>query len=571
MGMACTRVVERVCAATGHIEEAPSRFEPCLDVSLGGLLFALPGLLANGLLRHLKEYFRLPQGFYSVSHIFIFLSLMALARIKSIEQLRYQPAGELGNLLGLDRIPEVRTLRQKVKVLSEPEKVVAWGETLSREWMRSDPEAAGVLYIDGHVRPYYGSLTRLPRRYVSRQRLCLRGMTDYWVNDRFSRPFFVVSTPFTSGLIDVLRNDVVPRLLNDVPGQPSQEELDANPLLHRFTLVFDREGYSPEFFKQMWELRIACITYNKYAKDQWPVCEFSEYRVTMPGGEQTTMMLAERGVVKGKGFWMREVRKLMESGHQTSVLSSDYTSEASLIGVHMFSRWSQENFFKYMMEHYNIDGLLSYQTEPADETKTVVNPEYRKLDGQVRKKAGKLGRKIREFGEMALQKDPEMEKIPDYERSKGELREQIDYLKKDLCQLKEKRKNTAKHVALGQLSNEEKFTQLAPTRKQFLDTIKMIAYRAETAMAVILRDVLARSDDARSLAREIFNTEADLMPDQENGTLTVRLHHLTNRMSDDAVRYLSDQLNATETHYPGTNLRLVYKLGTELNPPDQEF
>lgn len=157
MGMACTRVVERVCAATGHIEEAPSRFEPCLDVSLGGLLFALPGLLANGLLRHLKEYFRLPQGFYSVSHIFIFLSLMALARIKSIEQLRYQPAGELGNLLGLDRIPEVRTLRQKVKVLSEPEKVVAWGETLSREWMRSDPEAAGVLYIDGHVRPYYGS------------------------------------------------------------------------------------------------------------------------------------------------------------------------------------------------------------------------------------------------------------------------------------------------------------------------------------------------------------------------------------------------------------------------------
>lgn len=571
MGMACSRVVERVCAATGYIEEAPSRFGPCLDVPLGGLVFALPGLLANGLLRHLKEYFRLPKGFYSAAHIFILLSLMALARIKSIEQLRYQPAGELGNLLGLDRIPEVRTLRQKVKILAEPDKVVAWGETLSREWMLSDPEAAGVLYIDGHVRPYYGSLTKLPRRYVSRQRLCLRGATDYWVNDRFSRPFFVVSTPFTSGLLDVLKNDIVPRLLKDVPGQPSPEELDDNPLLHRFALVFDREGYSPEFFKQMRDLRIACITYNKYAGDDWSVSEFSEYQVTMPGGEQTTMKLAERGVLKGKGFWMREVRKLMESGHQTSVLSSDYISDVSIIGVHMFSRWSQENFFKYMMEHYNIDGLLSYQTEPADETKTVVNPEYRKLDGQVRSKAGKLGRKIREFGEMVLQEDSEMEKIPDYEQSKGELKEQIDFLEKDLSKLKEKRKNTDKHVALGQLTDEEKFIQLAPTRKQFLDTIKMIAYRAETAMAVILRDVLTRSDDARSLAREIFNTEADLLPDQEKGTLTVRLHHLTNRISDDAVRYLSDQLNATETLYPGTNLRLVFKLGTELNPPSQEF
>ena len=113
--------------------------------------------------------------------------------------------------------------------------------------------------------------------------------------------------------------------------------------------------------------------------------------------------------------------------------------------------------------------------------------------------------------------------------------------------------------------------QLSPKRKQFIDTIKMIAYRAESAMAVVLRDVMARADDIRPLLREIFTTEADLIPNQDEQTLTVALHHLTNSVSDESARKLFEYLNATETIYPGTNLRLVYKLVSDLNPPGQVF
>lgn len=88
----------------------------------------------------------------------------------------------------------------------------------------------------------------------------------------------------------------------------------------------------------------------------------------------------------------------------------------------------------------------------------------------------------------------------------------------------------------------------------------MIAYRAETAMVSVLRETLNRPDDARSLCREIFTTEADIIPDEEQKTLTVRLHHLTNKMSDNAVKHLIEHLNATETCYPMTNLQLIYKL-----------
>ncbi|MCP4605715.1 MAG: hypothetical protein GY847_35210, partial [Proteobacteria bacterium] len=126
MGMGCTRVVERVCAATGQLQEAPTRFETELDVTQGGVLWAMPALLSNGLLSNVTKFFSLPKGFYSCVHIFILLAYMALTRIKTPEQLRYQPAGEGGKLLGLDRIPEVRTLREKIKILAQPDQIKEW-------------------------------------------------------------------------------------------------------------------------------------------------------------------------------------------------------------------------------------------------------------------------------------------------------------------------------------------------------------------------------------------------------------------------------------------------------------
>ena len=374
MGMGCTRVVERVCAAVGLLQEAPSRFQRAESVAQGGVLWALPALLANGLLRRAQECFRLPPGFYSLTKILVLLAAMALARVRTLEQLRYQPAGEWGKLLGLDRIPEVRTLREKVKELAQPEAVNEWGKTLAQEWMAEAPDAAGFLYVDGHVRVYHGAQTKLPRRYVARQRLCLRGTTDYWVNDQQGRPFFVISSVLTAGLLATLKSDIVPRLLAEVPGQPSEEDLAADPYRRRFTLVFDREGYSPDFFQSMWALRIACQTYHKYPSEDWPVGEFAEQIVDLPHGESVRMPLAERGTRLGKHIWVREIRKLTETGHQVSILSTNFEAGMTSLAGHMFARWSQENFFQYMMQHFAIDRLVEYQTGSADETAQVVNP-----------------------------------------------------------------------------------------------------------------------------------------------------------------------------------------------------
>lgn len=286
------------------------------------MLFSLPALLSNGLLHKSEEYFEFPNGYYGLPSLLIILAFLVLLRVKSLEGVRYMPP------------------------------------------------LAGYLYVDGHVRVYYGKKTKLPRRYVSRERLCLGGMTDYWINDALGQPFFVVSTALTGGLLSMLREEIIPRVLEDVANQPSLASLEADQALHRFVVLFDREGYSPDFFEEMFlKHRVACITYKKYPGDDWPESKFSEEEVVFKNGEKLTMKLAQEYLDISRYFWVREIRKLSENGHQTAVLSTNYKADRGEIAAGMFQRWSQENFFKYMMENFGIDRLIEYETRPISDTK----------------------------------------------------------------------------------------------------------------------------------------------------------------------------------------------------------
>jgi hypothetical protein len=565
MGRGATAVMERLAASLGELDEAKPRFEAALDIPRGGVLLALPALMVSGLLRHADKYFRLPAGFYGLKTIFLLLAFMALARLKSIESLRYFAPGEWGKLIGLDRAPEVRTLRAKLKHLADQEQAFSWSAKLCKEWMAEVPEEAAVLYVDGHVRVYYGNAKRLPKHYVARERLCLSATADYWVNAMDGKPFFVVSQAVDPGMLQVLEHEIVPRLEQDVPNQPSADALDADPLLHRFIVVFDREGYSPNFFLKMKQRRIACLTYHKYPGDDWAEDEFVPTEVRLASGEETTIRLAERAILLGNQLWVREFRKLSESGHQTAVLSTDYKSSAARLAPAMFARWSQENFFRYMRQSYNLDGLVDYGTDLVPETTMVVNPAYRALDGEVRKKVGILNRKIAEFGAINLEDDIEPRKVEAYTRRKSELQEAITGLQKEVDELKAQRKATQRHIPFKELPPEARFDRLSTQSKHLIDTIKMIAYRAETAMAQVVRQKMARHDDARSLLRAIYSTEVDLIPDLQAKTLTVRLHPLANTSSDEAIRHLCSDINATETLFPGTELRLIYELVSSEN------
>ncbi len=530
MGTACTRANERMGAALGLIKSATTRFELCLDVAMGGVLAGLPALCSNGLLSGLGRHLSLPSGYYNALHILTLLGFMALARIRRPEGLRHVPPGELGKTVGLDRAPEVRTLREKIATMAEQGAPREWMKELSRQWMEADPHEAGYLYVDGHVRVYHGTGALLPRRYVSREKLCLRGTTDYWVNDALGRPFFVVSQTVTDGLA-------------------------TDPLRHRFVVIFDREGSAHSLLSKLWAQRIGAITYRKAVKDLWPADEFSE--VEVPGGGVTRMPLATRQTTLKAGLSslpVLEIRRLTQTGHQTAIITTAQRLKSPVVAGRMFSRWCQENFFGYMMEHYDNDVLVQYGSEEIPGTTQVVNPAWRALDKAVRGTIGRIRKRHAELGAQLLRNEGS-----DIQQRAEHLQD-IQTLEDEAAQLRLQRRQTPRKVTLEALPENERPSQLRPLGKMFTDTVKMIAYRAETALVGLLRPRLAKEEEARALIRELFVSSADLEPNEKENTLTVRIHRMACPAHDKAIAALLADLTQTAFRHPETGMRLIYEL-----------
>ena len=196
-----------------------------------------------------------------------------------------------------------------------------------------------------------------------------------------------------------------------------------------------------------------------------------------------------------------------------------------------------------------------------DETTRIVNPTWRRLDGQVRRNAALQHRRKARLHDLELQGTLDAAKTEHYMSRAEALRSEIEAAAITLKTLTEQRKTAGKHTTVSELPEEEKFLKLATRSKHFIDTIKILAYRAETALSRIVRETLNahHHDEARALIRDICTTEADLHPDEANSTLTITLHSLATPKQNAAAAHLCTELTATETTYPGTKLRMIFK------------
>src|SRR5437867_12473628 len=218
------------------------------------------------------------------------------------------------------------------------------------------------------------------------------------------------------------------------------------------------------------------------------------------------------------------------------MLCSDYPRQLSAAAVALFARWCQENFFQYMGQHYGLDRLIEYGTQGLPETTVVVNPAWRQKDQAVRRERALLVRQQVRFAALSLTPEASPEVVAQFEQQKGKLLEQIQHHQSALDELKAQRKENAKHLALKDLPEKERFNQLTPSKKQFVDTIKLIAYRAATALVQVVREKLQREDAARALLRQILGSAVDRCPDQQQKTLTVRLLRLSTSANDETLR-----------------------------------
>jgi hypothetical protein len=572
LGTACHDVPGRIAAMlVGSAQPVSPVFTPAQAVPNAGVLVAIPALLENGLFHEISTHLRVPNGYYGMPQLVLLLALLILARVLALEQLRNQPCGEWGRILGLDRIPEVRTLREKIAVMVTPAGVTAWADALSRFWMEADPHLAGILYVDGHVRAYHGDQTKQPERFSSRDRLCVRSLMDYWVCDREGLPFFVVTAVGTEGMLHHLRTTIIPRLLTEVPNQPTEAELAADPDRHRFLIIFDREGYSPTFFAELWaNHRIAAMTYRKGAYEPWEHTRFATYPVTLPYGNEVNMDLAESCDTTIAGVHLREIRRLScDRKHQTAMITTCRSIPMVPQAGHMFSRWSQENFLNYATRDLDIDHLAGHLAGAAPEDAEVRNPAWRQLDQQRRRLIADRTALTAERGRCILIGNDEAD-VAVFLAQSAELAQRQEANQKLIDACNADLRTTKKRLRLSLIPEADRPKVISQDRHRFFTTLKITAYRAESGICTILRQRLARRDDARALAKTIWTQPADLIPDYQAGTRTVRLHHCTNPQASRAVEHLLNQLNESDTLYPGTELRLRYALVSPANPGDQD-
>lgn len=119
----------------GH---AQPMFEQSQALCGAGILFLLPALLSLGLLKTKEVYQLPPSHYYGLESVVLTLAFMALARIKNPEQLKLCKPGEIGRIIGLDRMPEVKCLREKIKALSDQKQSVHLNNLLIGQWYQGD-------------------------------------------------------------------------------------------------------------------------------------------------------------------------------------------------------------------------------------------------------------------------------------------------------------------------------------------------------------------------------------------------------------------------------------------------
>ena len=536
------RLLERGLAGTGHLVEAPPILESGTNLRFAGVFLALPGLAEVGLLSAaLRVYRTLRKGFYGLTSTVLTLYVMALLRIKTPESLSGLPPEILGRVLGLDRSPEVKTVRRKLRELSGHCRAADFVAALAEEIRDRNEDLLGFLYVDGHVRAYYGK-RKIPKTWVPTRRLCLPATSEVWVNDAGGAPFFFVTTEGNPSLSKAL-----PGLLGEVKKILGDR---------RAVVIFDRGGWSVEAMEKLLALKsFDFLTYRRGAYHDLPEDLFMEVEIE-PG---KTVELAESEVViEGLGQ-VRVVAKRDPDGKQVHILTNLPPERLSKVEVYLriTRRWRQENFFKYMRANYALDALVSFETEPADGEREIPNPAWKALDREVRAKRKKVRRLTVALGEGAKEKDQGgRPTLRGFKRSVFETGPALSTAEQELAKTLKARSAVPKRILVKDLGGEPA-VRLEFERKLLTDAIKMCAYRAESGLANAIGPHYSRSsEEGRKLIQEALHAAGDL--EVTDRMVKITLEPLSSPHRTAVLEKLCEILNGKSAIYPGTKLRLRY-------------
>jgi hypothetical protein len=370
------------------------------------------------------------------------------------------------------------------------------------------------------------------------------GTKDFHVNDRRADPLFFVTAEATESLLATFDTSLLPEVRHLVGPR------------RRVTIAFDREGWSPKLFAKWKKKSFDVLTYRKGEQSRWQKRFFTTVKGTV-GGEKVEYCLAERKVKLSNGLEVREIRRLTDDGHQTAVITTNDKLPLLAVAHRMFSRWRQENFFRYMRHEFALDHLCTYEVEPADPKRIVPHPERARLEKKLKAVRATRTRLLERAFELAPGKTTRVGKR---QVDEAELDQLIRQRETEAHKLAARIAKLPKHVPIEEVLEPEQIVKLERERKVLVDAIKLTAYRAESALARLVEPFFKRhQDEARKFLKSIFMATADIIPDRRKRRLTIRFHGLANPRATRALAELCALVNDDAPLYPGSDLRLHFE------------
>jgi transposase len=568
---AADRCGERAAARWGQLKAAEPVFAPAARVPLAGLLLAIPALEATGLLSCAATVFGcLPNGFYSLDTMLLEGVMRALAGEPRAEgATRIDPAA-LGRVLGLDRGPEVKTIRRKITALAATgraeELLAAMAAAHVARLDASNPDLLAVFYVDGHVRAYQGG-RKVAKTHLSRLKFPAPATVETWISDASGDPVLVIMAEPGASLAMELR-----RLLPDLRRAVG----DARRVL----VGFDRGGWSPALFEHMNAKGFDVLTWRKgLAQDVDPTL-FTDLVYTDDTGRTHQWRVADTTVDLPTGdhddvFTMRQVSLLVAntktgrqahpaaSTRQIHILTTRADLSVAQVIYRMGSRWRQENYFRYARMHFDLDSHDAYATTDDDPTRLVPNPAKKKAHQQVLTVRARYDRILAATDAALLEavSPPPGVSVLITNAARDDLTADLRAAATDLDTAQTTHRAIPARLPLAQVNPGQQVLDVQT--KLISHAIRIAAFNTATAIARAIRvhTGYARANhEAHTLARQALTGSGDIDPGE--GVLTVRLDPLPTQRATAAIAQLCEHLTATQTRYPGTELILRYEVKT---------
>lgn len=553
------RSTDRILASMGKMADAEPLFGNCEHAEWAGGFMALVMLSESPVLTTATRVYKsFDAAFYGLRTMIVTWILMALLRIKCSEDIREKDVRSLGRILGLDRAPEVKTIRRKLHTLVGRGKGFQWMKELAEARVAEQDEPVTTIEVDGHLIAYSGK-KKIGTVYSSRSKQVTKGQTENWVNLPSAGGLFMITSPFNEGLSRMLESVVKEAV--EVCGQSC------------LNLVFDRGGYNAAVFERLIESGHHIITYRKGDYEDVPLSKFQKEKTTI--GQRTyeyapyemkvsiniyTETVNEKGdTVRRKTkrqLELREIRIVREDERQTSILTSVSVKEMDAIKIAqiLFNRTgSQENYFKYMRQEFKLDATAMYGTDAIDDIDlTHPNPAYVKLEKKQAKVREKRRRKLESYAGELIGRPPEEAAVILKRKGKIKESEKIKELNKKIEQLRDEMKKTPRRENIS----KAKYRRLNEECRTFQNCIKTSAFNIETKLVDMLDGIYKNArKEGRSLIATALKTSGSIRLNE--GKVVIQLVPQSSPTRTRAINQMLLQLNHMRARVPGSN-RIIY-------------